>query len=149
MYQNIQINEETEMSQILPNLWVGNIKGSNNKNLLINNNINVIINCTKINNKRINNIIYHNFKFKDNLLGCVKLHQNIDKLVEVIDKYINENKNILIHCKRGHRRSVSIIILYLIKKGYTYQDAINLVKLKRKYILPNRGLLKDYLKLYK
>ena len=33
-----------------------------------------------------------------------------------MDKHIENKKNILVHCKAGHRRSVCLIAYYLMKK---------------------------------
>ena len=49
---------------------------------------------------------------------------------------------ILIHCKFGISRSVSLVIAYLIKYfGYTVQKALNYIQVRRNTIKPNKGFL--------
>ena len=142
---------ERTVSKIIQNLWIGNDKSAINKSFLDDNNIDIIINCTSIIDNKVSNrkIKNYNFPFKDTIEGCIKLHSNIDKIINIISSAIKKNKNVLIHCKRGHRRSVAIAIIYLIKSGKSYDNAIKLMKTRRKYSLPNRGVLRHYLKLYK
>lgn len=56
--------------------------------------------------------------------------------------------NLLIHCGSGISRSVSFAVAYFIEeKGMTYEEAMRLVKSKRKISNPNNGFekeLRDY-----
>ena len=48
----------------------------------------------------------------------------------------------LIHCKFGISRSVSLIIAYLIKYfGFTVQKALSYIQTKRNHVNPNKGFL--------
>ena len=77
----------------------------------------------------------------------LKIHDYKDfQLFDFFEKgndFINKCKNegvILVHCKYGISRSVSIIISYLIKyMGYSTDDAFDFVRKKRGQINPNEG----------
>lgn len=73
---------------------------------------------------------------------------HIDKVCQYIEK--NEN-NVLIHCKMGVSRSVSLLIAYLIvNKNYTYEEGVKLISDIRKnkmYTRPNVGFQKILKKL--
>lgn len=61
----------------------------------------------------------------------------INEAVEWIDNEILQNNSVLVHCLEGRSRSVCICIAYLIiKQNYTYEDAINHLKLYAKYYDP-------------
>lgn len=62
---------------------------------------------------------------------------HINEAVEWIDKEIKQDNSVLVHCLEGRSRSVCICIAYLIiKQNYTYEDAINHLKLHAKYYDP-------------
>jgi len=51
---------------------------------------------------------------------------------DIIDYAQKMGKAILVHCKRGHHRSASIVVFYLMKyQGMSLVDAICMVKAKR------------------
>jgi hypothetical protein len=53
----------------------------------------------------------------------LKIKKHLLPTIKFIDYHIENNKNILIHCKSGHRRSVCIIVYYLMKKYEVSHDA--------------------------
>ena len=127
------LNLSNEYDLILPNLYIGNSTSSENLKFLKENNIKLIINCTKkiqfINNfeaKKIRIPIDDNRVFKNyDILNYLEV-------LDTIQEYRNRNQNILIHCHIGSQRSATIVLLYLIKKlKYTYEQGYNLLKVKR------------------
>jgi protein tyrosine phosphatase len=121
-------------------LWLGNRKAALDFNLLKDNNITVIINCTKeipFIHKLHNNTnkpfkletiripIYDSDHESDNN----ELYKSLEDLMNFLDiKFINEKRNILIHCAAGVSRSASVAaayIFYTIKyndKGYSKKN---------------------------
>jgi protein-tyrosine phosphatase len=66
-----------------------------------------------------------------------------DKVIELI----TQDKIILVHCFKGVSRSVSFVILVLVKQGMDYDEAYDLVTQKRPLANPNpsfRKQLKEY-----
>jgi predicted protein tyrosine phosphatase len=94
-------------------------------------------------------------------IGCIDDHDKLKKQLEIynnkpmieigynfIDKAINSNNNILVHCMAGVSRSVSLVIYYLMKKYHmNFEKAIILIKEKRKVANPNDSF-KNQLKQY-
>ena len=61
--------------------------------------------------------------------------------------YLVSPARIIVHCAVGVSRSASLVLAYLmIHHGYSLLDAIKKVK-ERRWILPNRGFLKQLLAL--
>lgn len=60
--------------------------------------------------------------------------EQLDIGVHAIDRMLNNNFKIYIHCKNGHGRSPTLLIAYFIWKGLSYKDAYNKVYLQRKEI---------------
>lgn len=61
-----------------------------------------------------------------------------------IDQILQKKEKILVHCNAGISRSSTIIIGYLIlNKNMSFEDAYNLVKLRRECIRPNDGFLRQ------
>ena len=69
-------------------------------------------------------------------------------IVKYIEKLVDENKPILVHCIAGRSRSVTIVIAYIIKRyGFPVEKALIFVQSKRKISKPNDTfmyLLKNY-----
>lgn len=65
-----------------------------------------------------------------------------------IEKVKESKGTVLVHCNAGVSRSASVVIGYLIiVRGFSFEDAYNLVKNKRNCIRPNDGFLKQLKKL--
>lgn len=96
-------------------------------------------------------------KYTNSTVDCDRLLQqfNIYKnkpLIEIgyhfINQAVDSNKNILVHCMAGVSRSVSVVAYYLMKKkALSYEDALNIIKQKRKIARPNDSF-RSQLKLY-
>lgn len=139
--------------QIIDNIYLGNVFCSVNKLSLKQNNIGLIINCSKeipnfYNNER-ENIEYHQISILDN--GKEKL--SIQIINNAINKIVifqtNSKKNILVHCFAGRSRSVSLIVCYLIYKyKMTPIQAIHYILKKRDYINPSEILYNSCISYY-
>jgi|UniRef100_A0A6C0AN40 hypothetical protein len=134
------LNMKTSVDEILPNLWLGNYKSAHDINFLIDNKIDMIINCTsnipliqeiidtKLKKQKYNKInsfdicsIYNIETFRIPVNDSLLEHdfiimENYFKIVVplLLRKYTVENKKILIHCHAGKQRS-SIVTAALIK----------------------------------
>ncbi len=121
---------------IIPNLYLGNIKGANNLKFLKKKNIQAIVNCTE-------NEPFHEY-FEDKLKLRLSINDSLDednmnkfkdeimKAINFIDQSINENKNVYVHCYWGLMRSATVVTGYLMKKyKLSMEDAIDIVKEQR------------------
>eukprot|EP01016_Furgasonia_blochmanni_P009334 TRINITY_DN13863_c0_g1_i2.p1 TRINITY_DN13863_c0_g1~~TRINITY_DN13863_c0_g1_i2.p1 ORF type:complete len:227 (+),score=37.63 TRINITY_DN13863_c0_g1_i2:61-681(+) len=90
--------------------------------------------------------------FVQKLVGVDDLpYSKISQYFEDCIKFIDEARltgNVLVHCAAGVSRSPAIVIAYLIKKNaMTFLNAQEFVKVKRYFIQPNPGFVRQ-LKLY-
>ena len=125
-----------ECNMIVPNLYLGNILGANNTEFLINNNIQSIVNCTK--NEPFNEYFDNKYKHRlaiddsrdDENISIFK--REIIHAINFIDKSIEEDKAVYVHCYWGLMRSATVVAGYLIKKyNLTTEEAINIIKEQR------------------
>ena len=57
--------------------------------------------------------------------------------------YNTKDKVVLVHCRAGMHRSPTIICAYLIKLGYSLEDAVSFVKSRRSIAYPSARQLED------
>jgi len=76
----------------------------------------------------------------------VNLLKFFKEAFEFIDSALNESKNnkVFLHCALGKSRSATITVMFLMKKfGWTFEKALEYVKMKRRIVDPNYGFLKQ------
>jgi protein-tyrosine phosphatase len=105
-------------NEIIPNLWLGNRNSPKEIDTLKNNNIKLIINCSKNLNYdtdvniqvvrlSINDV---NSEESNQILG-----DQIEYLIYLVNLYLNNNCGVLIHCYAGVQRSATVVLCYLLK----------------------------------
>ena len=115
-------DNDDNMDEILPGLWLGNIKSAYNINKLKKNNIKYIFNIsTEIPNfyENDNYFKYYKFKVNDSLLDrdINLMSENLSNLVKKLAEAINnKDGNVLVHCFAGRQRSAILVAAYLVYK---------------------------------
>jgi len=129
-------------TEILSGLWIGNVNDIYNKEFYLDNNINIVINCTKDQAfldleglKKVRIPLSNNIQNDMHLL-CMKK----DDIVNFIHKSLEE-KNIFIYCHNGLTNSALIVALYMIKYGNISKDNIrSILRSKNNNILLEHDL---------
>ena len=115
---------EPDATEIIPHLFLGNYNSAQSIIFLKNNNIKTIIRVLEYNNKPRelklhkyikNGIKYNCIPIKDVDTCLVNLNNFFDMTGHIIKESLKINNNILVHCKRGHHRSGTVIAAFLIK----------------------------------
>ncbi len=130
-------SKKTNYTEILPNLFLGNIDSAQDSKFIKKQNIQVIINCSNnIEHYFLynTNIKYYRCPIDDSLLDYdINLMKDyLPKFVNIIEEALNNNKPVLVHCYAGRQRSAVVIAAYLMyKKGLSIEEAYKYIISKR------------------
>ena len=126
----------TEVVEILPNLWLSGHKYAKNKGFLRSKNIKLIINCsTNIDFvdglddiKKIRIPVNDSLQEKDIQL----LTKYLPKTSLLIEKYFNNLDPVLVHCYAGKQRSATVITSFIMKQtNLDIKMLIALIQMKK------------------
>ena len=112
-YKNI----EKDVNEILPKIYLGNEKSAYNIFFLKKYQIKHIIRIMPEFDFRnmAKNVNYLHIPLKDNEICSKNLNKLFDFVANYIANVIKKDEPILIHCKRGHHRSASLIAGFMIR----------------------------------
>ena len=134
-----------EMDYICDNIYLGDRNAVGNEPYLLENDVKAVVNCAKGCISQYKEIRFLELNLYDNE------KQNLFPKFDVAYAFIKENSNhnILIHCKEGKSRSVSLVVFYLMKeKGWDYDTCITFIRQKRPVAGPNSGFIKQLKEYY-
>lgn len=122
----------SEATEIIPNLWLGNIHDSQNKKFI--GHFDTVINCTKdlkFVSKYTKNI---RIPLDDNLdkHEILNLYNFLPKITTFIYQQLGDSRKVFIHCYAGKQRSASIVVAFCMKYlNMTLADSIYFLTSKR------------------
>lgn len=133
------------LSMITDNIYITDINGARNTDLLKEKKIDCIVSLTRQSIFTSSSVRYYHITIDDaETVDFLSMTMDVaDKVIELI----TQDKIILVHCFKGVSRSVSFVILVLVKQGMDYEKAFELVTQKRPSANPNpsfRKQLKEY-----
>ena len=141
--------------EIIPNLWLGNLKCCLDEQFLKDKNIKAVVSLYTpfINNEYFSskNIAIYQIKISDNisLKSNIILYQQFNNIHKFIKLFLNKGYGVLIHCHYGWQRSATTCAAYLMKEyGLSYNKAIDHIKSKRKLAMFPNSSFELALKLY-
>lgn len=124
---------ENNATEIIKNLWLGNIDSSVDDYFLKKHNIKHVFRILPIDNLKFCDYVnYYNYPIED--LSCCDLNMQtfFEDICKLIHQKIQNNEATLIHCKRGHHRSGCVVACYLMTYyKLNYFEAIRYINLKR------------------
>jgi protein-tyrosine phosphatase len=146
------------MDRVFNHIYISDWYSSNDPYLLYKNNIKAVL---TIETRNKDNDIINYYKNKGIDFLYLYLHdsanENIDKYFDLsydfIDKHVRKGENVLVHCYAGISRSTTLVLNYLLRKAYSYNENknikptymldyfINLVRQNRPRIKPNPGFI--------
>lgn len=136
-------------TEIIPGLWIGDKNSAHNIDFINEKKIRNIINCSKnikfsqYLNKNIEKIRIpvNDHPNKTYNIDNNHLYKHFNTITTFIHKKIQQQSNVLIHCREGVQRSPSIIVAYIMKYGKVNKNkAIYFVKSKReKCFIPDNN----------
>lgn len=140
--------KKANVTEIIPNLWLGDYNSALHTNFLKRNNIHLVVNCTTHINSLTNaDTLALTLPILDQPITNLEQKDakiwkdNIQNIVNIIHMFLDDNIGVLIHCHRGVQRSASVLAAYLIYigKGKISPKMAMAIILKRRPIAFNRG----------
>ncbi len=138
MFSTLKYYYNVEFSnQITTNLWLGNFIESSNEQFIRNNNIKVIVNCSKdlpfyFSQTEVPyryRIPVNDDKQEDSLLA---MYLYLPSIIEKIRKHIENNDNVYVHCHAGMQRSACVVSAYLMAThNMNFEQTYNYLKSRR------------------
>ncbi len=137
-----------EISQILENLFLTDLTGAHNYKFLIDNKIDHVVSLTLnyVTQLDDDQITYHMIPIDD--LPNINIVKKSKKLIKKIGEYLDNGSNVLCHCDMGISRSPSFVLMLLLEKGYTFDEAYVLISTERQIVDINKGFIKQIKKKY-
>eukprot|EP00093_Oithona_nana_P007280 07280.XXX_238338_236262_1 [CDS] Oithona nana genome sequencing. len=134
--------ENHPATQVLPHLYLGNMRDASNVAILGRLNIRYILNVTA--KPRIDSLPagfqYKHLEAADN--GFQNLRQFFEEAFAFIDEAKKANTGVLVHCQAGISRSPTIAVAYLMKNYLmAMAEAYKFVKTRRSIISPNLNFM--------
>lgn len=146
------LNIIDKFNKISNNLYIGNYQSAIDLNFLKEKNIKLIVNCTKSYEYPIREEIHMirlNITDFNSPENNIIIASSMDKILQLINIYINSNEGVLVHCHMGQQRSAMVVACYLMKyRGLSLDEAIHKIKSKRKLAFLPEATFLDFLKYY-
>lgn len=153
----------TDITEIIPHLYLSNWYASNNADIISKYNIKAVLTLETMPKPndilkyyKKNNIDFKYIDISDSPYSNIS--QYFDPSYELIKKHIENNENILVHCYAGVSRSSTIVLNYLIRNIYDKIKKVNssprdvvqkiteFLICKRPVVNPNDGFMNQILK---
>ena len=133
-------------AKILEYLYIGSEEHASDESQLKENNIDSVLNVAKgCKNYFEGDLTYYNLPILDT---CEEdISQIFEKAFEIIESVHLNGGKVLVHCNAGISRSATICTAYLMKtQGISMDEALKMVKNKRKCVAPNFGFILKLMK---
>ncbi len=128
------MSAEDNANEIIPRLWLGNVRASKDENFIRIKNIQVVFNCTK--NLEFSPIIPIKYRIPvdddltENEIRNMELWSN-EIAFKIMSEYL-DGKTILVHCFAGMQRSAASVAFFLIAfLRMRALEAMKMIKEKR------------------
>lgn len=133
-YNIIQKLGYKSYNKINDNLFIGDYLCALDKNFLENNNINIVVNCSKNLEFSDQNIHKYRVNLHDDMqYSTIMLMVNyLKNLSPILNNHVEKNDKILVHCRCGMQRSATILAgLLMYRYKITKWQAIKIIKSHR------------------
>ncbi|KXJ12801.1 Dual specificity protein phosphatase 19 [Exaiptasia diaphana] len=136
------INPDTKIYRIKPNLYISSQDGASNYTELMDHQITHILNvATGVKNAYPEEFIYRKIELLD--IPETRIDQHFSEMIDFINTGCRDGA-VLVHCNAGISRSSTAVIAYLMHSmRMTLSDALELVREARPVAKPNDGFMKQ------
>lgn len=127
------------IDHVIDNLYLGDIEAAKQ----VNDDIDIIVNVSNSRYPMDPRITYYHIDIDDSRKENIALY--FDEFNTLVDSAFLQKKNVLVHCQNGVSRSPTLILAYLIHKGLTLKEGLQLLSRRSQYTHPNIGFCKQLL----
>ncbi len=123
--------------EIIPGIWLGDRKASEDINFIDRFDIKVIINCTKSLPSVFSKVKYYRIPVEDNLQKSEinKMYKYLIKIMPILESHYKNQETILIHCYAGIQRSAILTAAFLYRiTRCPIRDIIMTMKYRRRIV---------------
>ena len=125
------------ISEILPNLWMGGcVSGAH-----LPDDFRYVVSLTR----QCYDLGPNTTRYEAPFVDGVDIPDDVEALAELVNRWRSEGKT-LVHCEGGRNRSGLVIALALMRDGYTFDDAVELLRAKRSREVLFNGHFCDWLR---
>ena len=142
-----ELNATTEITQVVPYLFIGSWDNAVDLDLLKQKNIRHVLNVTELKKKpdtlkhMTSRGINHNHCSIENVPDA-NLRAILNPTYTFIKHAIDQRQNVMVHCHQGLSTSVAVVAYYILKNFYAQrQSAKNMLTLVLKKIREKRGYI--------
>lgn len=142
------LSDNTDISKITENIYIGNFSTGTNRTLLKKNGITHIISALSyFSPPHPNDFSYLNVFVHDWIHESI--YQEFNKTNTFINTAINKGGKVYVHCISGMSRSVTLVMAYLLAKNASQKckknvsDILSYVQARRRVANPNSGFIKQ------
>jgi dual specificity phosphatase 12 len=121
------------MVEIIPGLWLGDLRTALDVEFLANNRIGCVINCTDSCPFADYSALSIRIPLRDNgkESEMQRMYEIMDRVVTMIYKLLPQHR-VLVHCYAGRQRSVAVILGFIMKYAqYNLQESIDVLRSKK------------------
>ena len=123
-----------EMSKILDRIFIGTYHSAQMLDYGNRESITHVLNCTKDPHQGLKHLHVRQVNIDDGFEIPAEL---VFFAIQSIGEAVHGGGKILVHCHAGISRSPSLVTAYLMDCGYSWDDAIELIRQQRPYIQPH------------
>ena len=125
------------ISEILPNLWMGGcVSGAH-----LPDDFRYVVSLTR----QCYDLGPNTTRYEAPFVDGVDIPDDVEALAELVNRWRSEGKT-LVHCEGGRNRSGLVVALALMRSGYTFDDAVELLRSKRSREVLFNGHFCDWLR---
>ena len=130
------------MDKITDKVYIGDLISARDEENLLKNNIKAVLSCIGSSSPK-----YQNQSIQQKILDINNSEKtSIIQYFKEALKFIDGSEKVLVHCKNGISRSVTLVIAYFMwKNKLTYEESIQMVHEHRYLCGPNFGFKKQLL----
>jgi atypical dual specificity phosphatase len=138
---------ENDCDLILPNVYVGNESAMMDSDFLRRSGITHIVSFgtgAEALSRSLSPTVIRTFLVKLDDSAFDKFESDFWEAVPFVKHSLDAGGVVLIHCRKGISRSPALCIAYLMEeKGYSFEDALHLVKSRRPTVCLNPGFVEE------